>query len=125
MKTGNYKRLFLILIVSFVVMYAVMFLNVSQSDHIYLSITRVYMTLLMVLPMAVLMLIFMPKMYENKALNIMIGLVSVILFVITLVLLRTQTFIKDEQYMKAMISHHSSAILTSEHADITDLEVSC
>lgn len=123
MKTDNYKRLSLILFVSFVVMYAVMFLNVSQPDHIYLSITRFYMTLLMVLSMAVLMLLFMPKMYSNRQLNITIGLVSVILFVVTLFLLRKQTFIKDRQYMKAMISHHSSAILTSEHATIEDLEV--
>ncbi len=36
---------------------------------------------------------------------------------------RTQTPIGDVQYMKAMIPHHSSAILTSRNANITDPEV--
>lgn len=40
-----------------------------------------------------------------------------------LMLLRTQTPIGDKAYMKAMIPHHSSAILTSKHAQIKDPEV--
>lgn len=36
---------------------------------------------------------------------------------------RTQTPISDVQYMKAMIPHHSSAIMVSKHADIKDAEV--
>ena len=123
MKTDNYRKLFFILIVSFVVMYAVMFLNVSQLDHVYLSMTRFYMTLLMTLPMAILMLLLMPKMYTNKTLNLVIILTCLVVFGITLMFLRKQTFIKDQQYLKGMISHHSSAILTSEHATIEDAEV--
>lgn len=123
MKTGNYRKLFFILMISFIVMYAVMFLNVSQPDHIYLSMTRFYMTLLMTLPMAILMLLLMPKMYANKRLNLIIILACVAVFGITLTFLRKQTFIQDQQYMKGMISHHSSAILTSEKADIKDAEV--
>ncbi|MEO6135141.1 MAG: DUF305 domain-containing protein, partial [Ginsengibacter sp.] len=42
---------------------------------------------------------------------------------ITLAGIRTQTPISDVQYMKAMIPHHSSAILTSENANIKDPEV--
>ena len=34
-----------------------------------------------------------------------------------------QTFVDDREYMKAMIPHHSIAILTSERADIDDLRV--
>jgi uncharacterized protein (DUF305 family) len=37
--------------------------------------------------------------------------------------LRTQTPVGDEQYMKAMIPHHSSAIMTSENANIQDPEL--
>ncbi|SDD19831.1 DUF305 domain-containing protein [Williamwhitmania taraxaci] len=52
-----------------------------------------------------------------------IAVISISVFVLSLILLRTQTPIGDKQYMKAMIPHHSSAILTSKHADIKDPEV--
>ncbi|MBX2925708.1 MAG: DUF305 domain-containing protein [Chitinophagaceae bacterium] len=123
MNKENYKKLLLMLFISFCVMYAVMFLNVDKLDHVYLSLTRMYMSLLMVAPMAVLMLILMRKMYSNKKVNTLIILSGVAVFIISLTLLRTQTPIGDRQYMKAMIPHHSSAILTSKHADIQDAEV--
>ncbi len=64
MKIMSYKKFVLMLAVSFIIMYSVMFLNVDEANHIYLSITRTYMALLMVLPMAVVMI--MGKMYPNK-----------------------------------------------------------
>ncbi len=120
---GNYKKFLLMLLLSFCIMYLVMFLNVDELDHIYLSLTRLYMSLLMVAPMAVLMLAMMQKMYPNKKANAIIMLSSCVVFVLSLTLLRTQTPIDDTQYMKAMIPHHSSAIMTSKHADIKDPEV--
>lgn len=123
MTTNSYKKLGFILSISACVMYAVMFLNVDSWGHIYLSFTRTYMSLLMVTPMAVLMLVMMPKMYVNKKKNTTIILSSVAIFIGSLVGLRTQTFISDRQYMLAMIPHHSSAILTSKHAGIKDPQV--
>ncbi len=117
-----YFKFSLMLLLSFVQMYAVMFLNVAQWDHVMLSATRTYMTLLMIAPMAIVMLLFMWKMYKNKSLNILILIVSTIVFAATLGLLRTQTPIKDVQYMKAMIPHHSSAIMVSEAATFEDPE---
>lgn len=122
METGSYMKFAAMLAISFVIMYSVMFLNVAEFDHIYLSVTRVYMTILMVAPMAVVMLLMMGGMYKNKKLNIGILAGSVLVFVVTLVFLREQTFIGDRQYMKAMIPHHSSAILTSENAAISNAE---
>ncbi|WP_020601498.1 DUF305 domain-containing protein [Spirosoma spitsbergense] len=123
MEGNNYRKFFLMLVVSFVIMYTVMFLNVFMIDHVYLSLTRLYMTLLMVSPMALMMLLFMSGMYKNKQMNLSIGIGSVVVFILTLTLLRTQTFVGDEQYMQAMIPHHSSAILTSTNADLKDPEV--
>ena len=37
--------------------------------------------------------------------------------------MRTQTPISDVQWMKAMIPHHSSAIMTSSAVDFEDAEV--
>jgi len=116
----SYKNLAISLTASFVIMYAVMFLNVSQRDHIYLSITRFYMAVLMVAAMAILMITILHAMYPNPLRNKQIIAASVVVFVITLLALRNQRWLGDVQYMKAMIPHHSSAILTSSQANIID-----
>lgn len=104
-------------------MYAVMFLNVDDTSHLYLSLTRTYMAILMVAPMAIVMLFTMGKMYPNKKLNYSIMALGLLAIVVVTCMLRLQTFIGDKAYMQAMIPHHSSAILTSKHAHITDPEV--
>ena len=119
----SYQKFILMLGASFLIMYTVMLLNVASTDHIYLSVTRLYMTLLMITPMALLMLAFMPGMYKNRKLNGIIITVSISVFIATFAFLRNQTFISDTHYMKAMIPHHSSAILTSQNAHIQDPEV--
>ena len=123
MQGMSYRKFSLMMLVSFVIMYAVMFLNVDEANHIYISTTRTYMALLMVSSMAVVMMLMMSKMYPNKKLNTGILLGSVILFGLVLAGLRTQTPIGDVQYMKAMIPHHSSAILVSKNANLKDPEV--
>ncbi|RAW01890.1 DUF305 domain-containing protein [Pseudochryseolinea flava] len=119
----EYKKLAVTSSISAVIMYVVMFLNVTSFDHAYFSLTRLYMTILMVAPMTIVMMLIMKGMYKNRKMNFIITLPSLALFVLTLVLLRTQTLVGDEQYMKAMIPHHSSAILTSKNAKIADPEV--
>lgn len=111
------------LAISFIIMYSVMYLNVYKLNHVYLSVTRLYMTLLMVAPMAIVMLLMMPGMYGNKKKNRIIIGSGISIFILALILLRTQTPIKDTQFLKAMIPHHSSAILFSKEANITDPEV--
>ncbi len=118
-----YIKLLLNLAISFIIMYAVMFLNVDDTSHLYLSLTRTYMAILMVAPMAIVMLFTMGKMYPNKKLNYSIMALSLLAIVVVTCMLRLQTFIGDKAYMQAMIPHHSSAILTSKHAHITDPEV--
>lgn len=118
-----YIKFFIMLSTSFVIMYSVMYLNVDQTGHIYLNLTRLYMTILMVAPMAIVMLLMMGKMYRNKKVNGLIIGGSVVIFAVALLLLRSQTPVGDVQYMKSMIPHHSSAILTSEEANLSDPEV--
>lgn len=81
------------------------------------------MTVLMVAPMAIMMILLMGKMYPNKRVNTGIIISAIAMFIASLIVLRTQTPIGDIDYMKAMIPHHSSAIMTSKHADIKDPEV--
>ena len=128
MKTGkmngmSYGKFWMMMVISFLVMYIVMFLNMDKIDHYHTSLTRIYMALLMVTPMAVVMMLMMGRMYPNKKANTVIIMSSALLFVLVLAGLRTQTPIGDVQYMKAMIPHHSSAIMVSKQATIKDPEV--
>lgn len=123
-KSNNYTKFILMLAASFVAMYITMYLNTYQIDHLYFSLTRFYMSCLGIAAMAVIMWFFMRKMYQNKKKNIAILLGSLVLFVGALGLVRAQSpIIGDILWMKAMIPHHSIAILTSERADIKDPEV--
>lgn len=119
----GYVKFALTMTISFLVMYGIMFINIASIDHFYLSLTRIYMALLMISPMAIIMLLMMEDMYPNKKVNIFIIVGSIVVFSLTLTALRTQTPVGDAQYMKAMIPHHSSAIMTSENANIKDPEV--
>lgn len=118
-----YLKFFVMLLVSGIIMYFIMFLNIFQINHYSSSLTRLYMTLLMVAPMAITMLLFMWKMYNNKKLNIVILITSSCVFLVSLFFLRNQAFISDVQWMKAMIPHHSSAILTSSNAKFENEKV--
>lgn len=118
-----YSRFFLMLGTSLVAMYAVMYLNVYTWDHVYFSLTRVYMALLMLVPMTLIMMGFMWNMYPNKRRNALIMGGSLVVFVVVTVMVRSQTFVEDTLWMKAMIPHHSIAIMVSKRAAIKDPEV--
>jgi len=120
---SNYGKFALTMAISFIVMYSVMFFNVFQLDHIYISLNRFYMTLLMVSPMAIIMLGMMGGMYKDIKVNMIIATSAVLVFILSFVGLRTQTAVGDIQYMKGMIPHHSSAIMTSTNANIKDPEL--
>tara|TARA_R110000868_G_scaffold382863_1_gene649523 strand:+ start:6535 stop:7026 length:492 start_codon:yes stop_codon:yes gene_type:complete len=124
MKKGNYTKFVAMLVASFVAMYITMYLNTYAIDHIYFSLTRFYMSCLGIATMAIIMFVAMRGMYQNKKKNIAIVLGSIVLFVGALGLVRDQkSTVGDVFWMKAMIPHHSIAILTSERADIQDPEV--
>jgi len=123
-KDNQYTTFFMMLGASFIAMYITMYLNTYSIDHVYFSLTRFYMTCLGISAMAIIMLLFMMGMYKNKKKNMAIVLGSVILFSASFFLVRIQKpIIADILWMKAMIPHHSIAILTSERADIKDPEV--
>jgi len=108
---------------SVVVMYMAMYLNNYAWNHIFWSETRAYMSLIMGAIMATVMLLFMLGNYQNKKANALIFIGSAVLFVASLFLVRSQTTVDDMSWMKAMIPHHSIAILTSKRANISDPRV--
>ena len=121
--TSSYTRFFLMLGFSFIAMYITMYLNTYEIDHVYFSLTRFYMTCLGIAAMAVIMLSLMLHMYKSKKKNLAIYAGSALLFISALYLVRAQNPIEDVAWMKAMIPHHSIAILTSKRAEISDPEV--
>ncbi len=106
-----------------VVMFGLMYLNTYERSHLFFSETRAYMAVLMGATMAMVMLPFMFRMYTRKLVNIGIFIGSAAVFALALWLVRSQRTVDDVSWMKAMIPHHSIAILTSEHAQISDPRV--
>lgn len=119
----SYARFGAMIAVSTIVMFSLMYLNTFELDHLFFSQTKAWMALLMGATMAVLMLGFMLKMYANKAANVAILVGSVAVFAVSLWLVRSQATVDDVSYMKAMIPHHSIAIMTSGRARIVDPRV--
>jgi uncharacterized protein (DUF305 family) len=118
-----YARFGAMIATSTILMYGLMYLNTYAWDHIFFSETRLYMALIMGATMAVVMLAFMQGMYKNRSINIGIYVGSVAVFGLALWLVRSQATVGQVSYMRAMIPHHSIAILTSERANITDPRV--
>lgn len=119
----SYTRFTAMIVTSTIVMFGLMYLNTYALDHVFYSQTRTWMALVMGAVMAVIMLGFMWSMYKNPRANLAILVGSAIVFVVTLWLVRSQETVGDVSYMKAMIPHHSIAILTSERAHIRDPRV--
>lgn len=120
---NKYARFGIMILTSTIAMFALMYLNTYELGHVYFSETRVYMAIYMGAAMAIIMLGFMLAMYNNRAMNASIFTGSVLVFIFSLWLLRSQVTVDQVSWMKAMIPHHSIAILTSERATITDPRV--
>ncbi|HBM60685.1 MAG TPA: DUF305 domain-containing protein, partial [Citreicella sp.] len=119
----SYIRFGLMILTSTVVMFVLMYLNTYAMEHVFFSETRAYMALLMGATMAVIMLAFMLGMYRNRRLNLAILAGAVVVFGGMLWLVRGQATVSGPSYMRAMIPHHSIAIMTSERAQIRDARV--
>ena len=119
-----YLRFGVMIATSTVVMFALTYTNAFSADHVRFSEERLYMALLMGAAMALIMLAFMwGMMYRNRTVNVAIVVGALVLGGTALYLSRSQALVDDESYMKAMIPHHSIAILTSERAGIEDVRV--
>ena len=120
---GSYGRFAAMIATSTVVMYGLMYLNTYALDHVFFSQTRMWMALYMGAVMAIIMLAFMLGMYSSRGVNAAIFVGAAIAFAVSLYLVRSQDTVGDVAWMKAMIPHHSIAIMTSERAGISDPRV--
>ncbi|MGB3736464.1 MAG: DUF305 domain-containing protein [Ilumatobacter sp.] len=119
----SYTRFGAMIATSTLVMFVLMYLNTYAWDHVRFSETRAYMAVLMGGVMAIIMLGFMLGMYRSTKMNIGIFVLAIAVFAGSLALVRSQVTVQDGSWMRAMIPHHSIAILTSERAEIDDARV--
>ena len=108
---------------STVVMFGLMYLNTYALNHVHFSQTRMWMALYMGATMTIVMLAFMLGMYTDRRVNLAIFGAAAIVFALALYLVRSQDTVGDVAWMKAMIPHHSIAIMTSERANLSDPRV--
>lgn len=119
----SYLRFGAMIATSTIVMFVLMYLNTYAWEHVFFSEMRTYMAFVMGASMAIIMLAYMLAMYRNTTANVAIFVGSAIVFALALWLVRSQAMVGQVSYMRAMIPHHSIAILTSERAQITDPRV--
>jgi hypothetical protein len=119
----TYTRFALMIATSTVVMFGLMYLNTYAFEHVFYSETRAWMALLMGGTMAFVMMAFMFAMYPNKGANLAILAGAIVIAGVALWLVRSQITVSGPSYMRAMIPHHSIAVMTSERAGIEDPRV--
>lgn len=73
--------------------------------------------------MAIVMLVAMWGMFANRRANVVVLAGSAVVLGLGVAMVRSQVTVDQVSWMKAMIPHHSIAILTSTRAKITDARV--
>lgn len=122
-KHAHYRSLGIELAVDFLIMFFVMYTMIATVDHLLLNVNNLYMTLMMVAPMAVVMLTGMKRMFPSRTLNMTLTGIAIIVFVASFAAMRTQAAVGDRQFLRSMIPHHSGAILMCEEANISAAEI--
>lgn len=85
-----YAKFAAMIATSTVAMFGLMYLNTYQLDHVFSAKRAPTWAFVMGATMAVIMLAFMLHMYKNRKANIGIFLGSIVVFVLTLYLVRSQ-----------------------------------
>jgi hypothetical protein len=123
MTRGSYRRLGIELAIDFVVMYLVMYTMIATLGDFYPNLNNVYMTLMMVTPMAIVMLISMRSMFPSPRISLVIGAAAAVIFMGSFLGMRLQAGVGDAEFVRSMIPHHSGAILMCREAELTDPEI--
>lgn len=119
----THARFLATIAVSTVAMFAMMYLNTWDLSHVRFSQTRAWMALYMGGGMAIVMLVAMWGMFANRRANVAFLAGAAVVLGLGVAMVRSQATVDQVSWMKAMIPHHSIAILTSTRAKITDARV--
>jgi hypothetical protein len=123
----TYGRLAVMMVISFLVMYALMYAMVDRFANVYGSFNQFYMAGLMAAPMLLIELLLMSGMYPNRRLNLIFGISAVVFMALCWFGIRNQWGIGDRQFIRSMIPHHAGAILMCQqnHLQDADLQQLC
>ena len=121
--SSGYRMLAISFGLHFIIMYLVMYAMIATLDHFRLNLDNVYMTLMMAAPMTLLMVATMPSMYPSRRTNLAIAVLVVAVFGLSFWGMRTQAGIGDKELIRAMIPHHSGAVLMCGQAKLSDPEL--
>ena len=111
------------LVASGIVMYFVMYTMIDSIAELYNNLNTVYMTLMMVTSMALFMLWMRPAMFPDRRMNVILYIVFAATCLLALYGMRTQALVGNDQFLRAMIPHHSGAVLMCEKSTITNPEI--
>lgn len=118
-----YGRLFLMTVISFAVMYGLMFAMVDAWPNVVHNLNTFYMAGLMATSMIVVELAVMRQMYQDRKHNLLLYGIGALLLLGFWYAIRAQVAVGDKQFLQSMIPHHSGAILMCNEASIEDPEV--
>lgn len=120
---SHYPKLALMVVLSFIAMYILMYAMVNRLENGLPNINQFYMAGLMTSAMVIVELAIMFGMYHNRKLNVIIIAVSAVALIGFFVAIQRQTGVGNKQFLKSMIPHHSAAILMCKEADLDDPEI--
>jgi uncharacterized protein (DUF305 family) len=123
MQGHHYRRLLLMLALSFIAMYVLMYAMVDRFADVFNSVNQVYMAGLMAAAMLIIELLVMGGMYPNRRWNTILIVLGALALIGFWLAIRQQTAIGDRQFLRSMIPHHSGAILMCQEAELTDPEI--
>ena len=118
-----YKKLAIMIVLSFIAMYILMYSMVDVFANVIPNINQFYMAGLMTMPMLIIELLIMGSMYGNKKLNISLVVTGFIALILFFAGIRQQAAVGDKEFLKSMIPHHAAAILMGKEASVTDPEI--
>lgn len=99
------SRFLAMITTSTIVMLGLTYVNNDAFSHALFSETRAYMAIGMGAVMAVIMLLFMRKMYRIRRLNLALVAARFLIFAVSLFLVRSQATVQDVSWMRAIIPH--------------------
>ena len=119
----HYMHFAIMMVLSYFIMFAFMYAMVDRWANVYPNLNQAYMAGLMVVPMALLELVFMGSMYPDKKLNMLIMGAGALLLLLCWFGIRQQLAITDRSFLRSMIPHHASALLMCRQPPIKDIEI--
>ena len=120
---NHYGRLAVMMVISFLVMYALMYAMVDRFTNVYGSVNQFYMAGLMAAPMLIIELLLMAGMYPDRRLNLIFGVGAAAFMLACWFGIRNQWGVGDRQFIRSMIPHHAGAILMCERNHLKNPEL--